>query len=145
MNNPFYLGLSVLNIGKIVIYEFWYHYVKPKYGDTKYGYRQLHYSCKNRGYDEDIDKDFETKIDTSNFELDKALPKGKHKIVIGLVADELGGQIMIEFVALRAKTNSYLKDNNDEDKMVKGTKKSVTKRKLKFQDYKLFRTSSKWN
>ena len=42
MNNPFYLGLSVLNIGKIVIYEFWYHYVKPKYGDTKYGYR--HYS-----------------------------------------------------------------------------------------------------
>ena len=98
----------------------------------------IHYSCKNRGYYEDIDKDFETKIDTSNFELDKALPKGKHQKVIGLVADELGGQIMIEFVALRAKTNSYLKDNNDEDKMVRGTKKSVTKRKLKFQDYKNF-------
>ena len=50
--------------------------------------------------------------------------------------DELGGQIMIEFVAFRAKTCSYLKDNNDEDKKAKGTKKFVIKRKLKFQDYK---------
>ena len=50
--------------------------------------------------------------------------------------DELGGQIMKEFVGLRAKTYSYLKDNNDEDKKAKGTKKCIIKRKLKFQDYK---------
>ena len=50
--------------------------------------------------------------------------------------DELGGQIMKEFVGLRAKAYSYLKDNNDEDRKVKGTKKCVIKRKLKFQDYK---------
>ena len=50
--------------------------------------------------------------------------------------DELGGQIMKQFVGLRAKTYSYLKDNNDEDKKAKGTKKCVIKRKLKFQDYK---------
>ena len=50
--------------------------------------------------------------------------------------DELGEQIMKEFVGLRAKTNSYLKDNNDKDKKAKGTKKCVIKRKLKFQDYK---------
>ena len=40
-----------------------------------------------------------------------------------------------EFVGLRAKTHSYLKDNNDEDKNAKGTKKCVTKRELEFQDY----------
>ena len=50
--------------------------------------------------------------------------------------DELGGQIKRESVGLRAKTYSYLKDNNDEDKKAKSTKKCVIKRKLKFQDCK---------
>ena len=43
---------------------------------------------------------------------------------------------MKEFVELRAKTYSYLKDNDDEYKTAKGTKKCVIKRKLKFQVYK---------
>ena len=49
--------------------------------------------------------------------------------------DELGGKIMKEFVGLTEKAYSYLKDNNDEDKKVKVTKKCIIKRKLKFQDY----------
>ena len=60
------------------------------------------------------------------------------KKLIELMKDELGGQIMKEFVGLRTKTYSYLKDNNNEDKKAKGTKKCVIKRKLKFQDYKNF-------
>ena len=43
---------------------------------------------------------------------------------------------MKEFVGLRAKTYSYLKENNDENEKAKGTKKCVIKRKLKFQGYK---------
>ena len=43
---------------------------------------------------------------------------------------------MKEFVGLRATTYSYLKENNDEDKKVKGRKKCVIQRKLKFQDCK---------
>ena len=50
--------------------------------------------------------------------------------------DELGGRMMKEFVGLRAKTYSYLKDNNDENKKAKGTKRCVRKRKLKFEGYK---------
>ena len=50
--------------------------------------------------------------------------------------DELGGQIMKKFVGLRSKTYSYLKENNDEGKKAKGTKKCVVKRKLKFVDYR---------
>ena len=42
--------------------------------------------------------------------------------------DELGGQIMKQFVGLRAKIYSYLKDNNNEDKKSKGTKKSAIKK-----------------
>ena len=50
--------------------------------------------------------------------------------------DELGGQIMKKIFRLRTKTYTYLKDNNEEDKKAKGTKKFVIKRKLNFQDYK---------
>ena len=50
-------------------------------------------------------------------------------ILIGLMKYELGGQIMKTFVGLRVKTYSYIKDNNDEDKKAKGTKKVCHKKK----------------
>ena len=50
--------------------------------------------------------------------------------------DELGGKIIKESAALRAKTTSYLKDNNSGDKEAKGRKKGVRKRKLELKDYK---------
>ena len=84
----------------------------------------------------EIAEDVETRFDTSNYELYRPLPKGKNKKVIGLMKDELGGEIMKEFAILRAKTYSYLRHNNDENKKVKSTKKCVIKRKLKFEDYK---------
>ena len=93
-----------------------------------YGYRQLHCSCKSRWY--------LWRYCSLNKEIDRPLPIGKNENVIGLMKEELGGQIMKKFVGLKAKTNSYLKDNNDEDKKAKGTKRCVIKRKLKFKDYK---------
>ena len=51
--------------------------------------------------------------------------KEKKEKVTGLMKDDLGRQIMKQFVGLRAKTYSYLKENNDENKKVKGTKKCV--------------------
>ena len=50
--------------------------------------------------------------------------------------DELDGKIMKEFVGLRSKTYSYLKDNYDEDRKAKVTKNYVVKKKLKFKDCK---------
>ena len=122
------------------MYEFWYDYLKPKYGENaKFCYMDtgsfiVH--IKTDDIYKDIAEDVETRFDTSNFEIDRPLPKGKNRKVIGLMKDELGGKIMKEFVGLRAKTYSYLKDNNDEDKKTKDTKSCVIKRKLKFQDYK---------
>ena len=74
--------------------------------------------------------------------MELTLPTEKNKNVIGLIKDELGGKIMTEFVALRAKTYSYLMDhgNSDSDthaiKKIKGTKTYVIKRVLRFNDYK---------
>ena len=61
----------------------------------------------------DIAEDVEKRSDTSNFEINRPLPLGKNKKVIGLMKGELGRQIMKEFFGLRATTYSYLKENND--------------------------------
>ena len=71
-----------------------------------------------------------------NYEVDRPLPTGKNKKVIGLMKDELVGGIITEFVALRPKTYSYLTDDCKENKKAKGTKKCVIKRMIKFDDYK---------
>ena len=84
---------------------------------------------------DDIYKDIREDVET-NYELETPLPTGKNKKVIELIKDGSGGQIMEEFVGLRAKTYSDLKYINDEDKKAKGTKQCVIKRKFKFQDYK---------
>ena len=138
MNKQVYLGLSILDLSKTVMYEFWYDYVKPKYGEkAKLFYMDKDsfiFHVKTDDIYKDIADDVETKFDTSNFEIDTPLPKEKNKKVIRLMKDDLGGNIMNEFVGLRVK--SYLKENNGEYKKEKGTKKRVIKRKLKFQDYK---------
>ena len=80
--------------------------------------------------------DIETRFDTSKYELEIPLPKGKKKKVIVLMNDELGRKFMTKFVGLRTKTYTYLADDGSEDKKAKDTKKCVIKRKLKFQNYK---------
>ena len=74
---------------------------------------------------------------TSNYQLDRPLPEGKNKKEIGLMKNELGRKIIIKCVGLRAKTCSYLIDDSSEDKKAKGTKQCVSKRKLKFENYKI--------
>ena len=63
-----------------------------------------------------IAENVETRFDTSNYELNIPLPKGKNKKGIWLIEDELGRKIMTKFVVLRAKTHSFLIDNSSEDK-----------------------------
>ena len=131
MNKPVYMCLSILDLSKTVMYEFWYDYVKPKYGENaKLCYMDTDsfiVHVKTDDIYKDIAEDVETRFDTSNFEIDK--PEINRQKVIGLMKDELGGQIMEEFVGLRAKTYSYLKDNNDEDKKRKRHKKVCHKKK----------------
>ena len=89
----------MLNLSKTVTYEFWYDYVKPKYGkNPKFVIWIMNINfivhVKTEDIYKDIVQDVETRIDTSNVELDKPLLKVKNKKVIRLIKDELDGQIM---------------------------------------------------
>ena len=81
MNKPVYLGFSILELSKILMYEFWYDYVKPKYSEkAKLCYMDTG-SCtvyiKADAIYKGVAEDVETRFDTSNYELDRKLPKGK--------------------------------------------------------------------
>ena len=105
MNKPIYLGLSILDISKITMYEFWYDYVKSKYEDNA----RLCYmdtdsfvvNIKTKDFYKDIAENVKERFDTSNYIYDRPLPTGVNKKVIGLMKHELGGDIITKFVALR--------------------------------------------
>ena len=87
MNKPIYLGLSILEISKTLMYEFWYDYMKPRYGnDVKLGYVDMDsfaMNIKTNNFYRDIANDVECRFDTSNYEVNRPLPTGKNKKVIG--------------------------------------------------------------
>ena len=117
MDKPIYLGLSILDLSKTVMYEFWYDYIRPKYqNNVKLCFMHTDsfiINIKIKDFYKDIADDVEKMFDTSNYEVNRPLPTGKNKKVIGLMKDELGGKIMTEFVALRPKTYSYLMDDGN--------------------------------
>ena len=110
MNKLVYLGLSILELSKIVMYEFWYDYVKAKFGGkTKLCY--LETECfsvyiKADDISKDIAKDVEKRFNTSNYELYKSLLKGKNKKATDLMKDKFGRIIMKTFVRLAEKNVS---------------------------------------
>ena len=140
MNEPIYLGISILHISKTLMYGFWYDYVNPKYKSTLC-YTDTDSFVINifsEVFFEDIKNDVEGCFDTSNFDKNdkRPLPMGMNKKVIGMFKDELGGKIMKEFCALRAKTYAYLMDDDTEKKKAKWIKKCVVKHTLVFENYK---------
>ena len=142
MNKPIYLGLSILEISKTLMYEFWYNYMKPKYNnDVKLCYMDTDsfiMNIKTNYFYKDIANDVENRFDTSNYEVNRPLPIGKNKKIIGLMKDEVGEKIITEFFTLRPKTYSFLTDDGKEDKKAKVTKKCIIKKMIKFNDYKKY-------
>ena len=151
MKKPVYLGQTILDLSKIIMYEFHNDYMKPKFKDFQLCYMDtdsLVYHIKTEDFYADIVNDVEERFDTSGYVPDvyyvpgatawshRPLPIGKNKKVIRLMKDELGGAIMTEFVLLRPKLYSYKKLDGSEDKKCKGIKKCVFKKTLMFEDYK---------
>ena len=138
MNKPVYLGQAILDLSKLIMYEFHYDYMLPKYGSNiKLCYMDTDlfvYDIETEDFYKDIAGDVETRFDTSGY-CDRPLPIGKNKKVIGLMKDELGSQIMKKFISLRPKMYSY-RVGSLEPKKCKGIKKCVVKKTITFEDYK---------
>ena len=115
MNKPVYLGQAILDLSKTLMYEFHYDYMRPKYDSkVKLCYMDTDsfvYATDNEDFYRDIAKDVKKRIDTSEYSKDdnRPLPIRENKKVIGLMKDQLGGNIMTKFVALRAKIYAYMR------------------------------------
>ena len=140
MNKLVYLGQAILDLSKIVMYEFHYDYMKRKYNDVNLTLcfmdtDPLIYSIKANDFYKDIADDVKDRFDTSGYNSSRPLPVGLNKKVISLMKDELEGEIMTKFLTLRPKMYAY-KTGSTKSKKCKGIKKCVVRATISFEDYK---------
>ena len=143
MNKPVYLGMSILDLSKTLMFDFHYKYIKPKYGNkAKLLFTDTDsflYEIETEDFYKDITPDVKERFDTSEYpEKHKSgIPTGENKKVLGKFKDETAGKPIKEFVGLRAKLYSYKMDEGKENKRCKGIKKDVIERSIRHEDYKI--------
>ena len=140
-NKPIYCGMAILDLSKLLMYDFHYNYMKKKFKRMKLLFTDtdsLCYELETDDFFKDISADVENKFDTSNFEKDhkSGIFYAKNKKVIGMMKDEAGGKIIEEFVGLRAKLYSYKMHSGGSTRKCKGIKKAVIKNEITHEDYK---------
>ena len=141
-NKPVYLGMCILDLSKTLMYDFHYNYIKRKYGDkAKLLFTDtdsLMYEIQTEDFYKDISVDVKDRFDTSDYPPNhpSGIPSGINKKMLGMFKDEAGGDIIDEFVGLRAKSYSYKMLEGEKSKKCKGVKKSVIKKSIAHEDYK---------
>ena len=149
MNKPVYLGMSILDLSKIIMFDFHYKYIKPKYGNkAKLLFTDTDsflYEIQTEDFYKDIAGDVRDRFDTSDYPENhpSGIPTGINKKVLGMFKDEAAGKVIKEFVGLRAKLYSYKMDEGKENKRCKGIKKAVVKKSISHEDYKTCLTTGK--
>jgi hypothetical protein len=138
-NKPIYVGVCILEISKIRMYDFHYNVMKKKYGQNiEYMYGDTD-SLKYLIFTDDVYEDMKTiidELDTSDYSKDNkyGIPQVNKK-VLGKMKDENNGNIFNEFVGLKSK--NYCQDvEGKEKKTAKGIKKCVTENTITMQDFK---------
>ena len=131
LNRPAYVGMCILDLSKTLMYEFHCNYIKRKYGEKA---KSLFSDTDSLCYEtetEDAYKDFwndKDKFDNSDYKEDCPFYDNSNKKVIGKFKDEAAGTPIVEFVGLRSRIYSYIKDDNKGGKTAKGIKKNVIKK-----------------
>ena len=132
-NKPVYLGMSILDLNKFLMYDFHYNYIKTKYGDkVKLLFTDtdsLAYKITTKDFYKDINPDIEKRCDTSDYPTNhpSGIKTGPNSKVLGMFKDEAGGKQIVEFVGLRAKLYSYKMLDGYEDKKCKGLQRMIQK------------------
>ena len=141
LNKPIYLGMSILDLSKTIMYDFHYNYTKKKFKDnSKLLYTDtdsLIYEFETEDIYKDISPDVLEKFDTSNYPKEhfSEIPTGLNKKVGGKMKDECAGKIVLGFAAPRPKVYNILVEDGEEIKRCKGIKKNVVKKELVHKDY----------
>ena len=149
MNKPIYLGMCILDLSKIIMYDFHYNYIKSKYADkAKLLFTDtdsLMYEIETEDFYKDISGDVKDRFDTSDYPENhpSGIPTGENKKVLGMMKDEVAGKIIKEFVGLRSKLYSFVMDDGGETKKCKGIKKQVVERSIRHEHYKTCLTTGK--
>ena len=139
LNRPAYVGMCILDLSKTLMYDFHYNYIKRKYDHKA---KLLFTDTDSLTYEieaGDVYQDFwndKEKFDNSDYPESSPYFDKVNKKVIGKFKDEAAGVPICEFVGLRSKMYSYMKDDHKGGKTAKGIKKTVIKKDLKHTDYK---------
>ena len=139
LNRPAYVGMCILDLSKTLMYDFHYNYIKDKYGDKA---RLLFTDTDSLTYEieaDDVFQDFwndKDKFDNSDYPESSPYFNKTNKKVIGKFKDEAAGVPICEFVGLRSKMYSYIKDDNKGGKTAKGIKKNIIKNNITHKNYK---------
>ena len=139
LNRPAYVGMCILELSKMLMYDFQYNYIKKKCGNRA---KLLFTNTDSLTYEieaEDVYKDFwydKEMFDNSDYPGNSPYYCNANKKVIGKFKDEACGVPIVEFIGLKCKMYSYVKDNEKGGRTAEGIKKCVIKNSIKHEDYK---------
>jgi hypothetical protein len=139
LDKPIYCGFAILDLSKLLMYDFHYNTIKSKYGSKA---KLLYTDTDSLIYEietEDVYQDmFDDKqvYDFSDYPEDSKFYDVTNKKVVGKFKDETAGVPITEFVGLRSKMYSMKLADDKEKKTAKGIKKSVVKNTITHNDYK---------
>ena len=141
-NKPVYVGQAILDLSKLLMFDFHYNFVQKKYSYKKARLLftdtdSLMYELKTDDFYKDIKDDIKARFDTSDYPPDhkSGIQTGLNKKVIGMFKDEVAGRQITHFVGLRSKMYSFKIEESNIVKKLKGIKKTVIKKQIEFEDY----------
>ena len=139
LNSSAYVGMCILDLSKMLMYDFHYNYIKKKYNNRA---RLLFTNTDSLAYEieaEDIYKDFwndKDMFDNSDYPESSPYYCNFNKKIIGKFKDEACGILITELISLKSKMYSYIKDNEKGGRTAKGIEKNVIKNNIRHEDYK---------
>ena len=137
LNRLAYVSMCILDLSKTLMYDFHYNYIKNKYGDSA---KLLFTDMDSLTYEieaEDVHQDFwndKDKFDNSDYPENSPYYDKTNKKVIGKFKDEASSTPIVEFVGLKSKMYSYIKNYEKGGKTAKGIEKNVIKNYIKHED-----------
>ena len=140
LNKPRYIGMTILDISKLIMYQYHYEYLMPRYPDTKLLFTDTDSFCYWIPSETNVYDDMRGNhdwFDFSNYPIDHANFDDSNNLIPGKMKDEMGGDLILEFVGLRSKMYSILNYDGANKKTAKGVISEVKNHQITHEDFKI--------